>query len=569
MKAVNWEIGEFDRAKAVELCRCGVNPLISVLLTARGINNIDEVRAALGGSRNDIHDPFLMNGMDNAVLRIKAAVRNNEHIAIYGDYDVDGMTSCALLALWLRSVNADFEIYIPGRLGEGYGLNRAALETLRSRGIDLVITVDCGITAIEEAAYAKTISLGLVITDHHECREELPDADAVVDPKRADCNYPNKTLAGVGVAFKLVCALEGETDYYRMLERYGDLVAIGTIADVMPVLGENRELIRRGLLALNNGTRPGLLRLLREISVRPGKVNSATVGFMIAPRLNAAGRMGCPDLSVELLLTDSNEEAERLSEELCRLNAERRELETEIYNEAEEMLLEPKADEPIVLAQRGWFQGVTGIVAAKLAERHLVPAIIISIDENGIGRGSCRSYGTFGIYDALKSCADILDNYGGHEMAAGVTVAEENINELRRRMISCYHDCVKSAPKPGLLLDFEVEKFELLSIQNVEALERLEPFGNGNPLPNLCIKGAVLTNVQPIGAGKHTRLKIEKENKSLDCIFFSMPTEDLGVSAGALVDVAFEPQLNEYRGRSDVQLNLIDIRPSEKWRSET
>jgi len=567
MKSMNWEIGGFDRATAVEFCRCGVNALTSVLLASRGITRIEEVRAVLDGNHEDIHDPFLMTDIDKAVLRIKTAVENGERIAVYGDYDVDGMTSCALLALWLRSVGADFETYIPGRIGEGYGLNRAALEALKSRGIGLVITVDCGITAIEEAEYARAIGLGLVITDHHECRAELPEADAVVDPKRPDCNYPNKSLAGVGVAFKLICALEGVKDFDEMLWRYGDLVAIGTIADVMPVLGENRELIRRGLLTLNTAPRPGLLRLLKEISVGSGRANSATVGFMIAPRLNAAGRMGRPELSVELLLTDSSEEAERLTAELCRLNTERRSLETEIYREAVEMLPDARLNEPIVLAQRGWFQGVTGIVAAKLAERYLVPAIIISIGEDGIGRGSCRSYGTFGIYDVLKSCEDILNNYGGHEMAAGVTVAEENINEFRQRVISYYRNCVKKMPKPGLLLDFEVEKFELLSVKNIEALERLEPFGNGNPSPCLCIKGAVITSTHSIGSGKHTRLRIEKADKSLDCIFFSMPSEDLSVGEGTLVDVAFEPQLNEFRGRVDVQLNLVDIRPSGPFES--
>jgi single-stranded-DNA-specific exonuclease len=284
---------------------------------------------------------------------------------------------------------------------------------------------------------------------------------------------------------------------------------------------------------------------------------------MIAPRLNAAGRMSRPGLSVELLLTENSKDAERFATELCRLNTERRNLENEIYNEVVTMIAEAKPNEPIILARRGWFQGVTGIVAAKLAERYLVPVVIISIDEDGIGRGSCRSYGAFRIYDALRSCEDILNNYGGHEMAAGVTVVEEKINEFRQRIILCYQDSIKTAPKQGLFLDFEVEKFELLSIQNIEALECLEPFGNGNPSPCLCIKGAVITSTTSIGAGKHTRLKIEKADKSLDCIFFSMPSENLSVGEGSLVDVAFEPQLNEFRGRSDVQLNLIDIRQSE------
>ena len=561
MRFRNWEIGGFDRDMAVGFCRKGVNPLVSVFLTSRGIVEIADVRAILGEDPIDIYDPFLMLNMDKAVARIYAAVENCERIAVYGDYDVDGMTSCAVLALWLRSRGADFEIYIPGRLGEGYGLNRTALDALKGRGVGLIITVDCGITAIEEAKYALSIGLGLVITDHHECRTALPEADAVVDPKQLNCGYPNKSLAGVGVAFKLVCALEHGAGTDEVLRKYGDLVAVGTIADVMPVLGENRELIRRGLRVLNSNPRPGFLSLLQKVCVECGKATSATVGFALAPRLNAAGRMGKPDLSVALLLTESNDESEILATELCDLNLERRNLETEIYEAAVAMLPELEPTEPIILAQRGWYQGVTGIVAAKMAERFLIPAIIISIDNDGIGRGSCRSFGAFGLYDALRSCEDILDNYGGHEMAAGVTIPEENIDELRRRL-SLYYKEHSAGFSQGLKIDFEVEKPELLTVQNVEALERLEPFGNGNPPPCLCIKGVEISSAQSIGSGKHTRLRVEKAGKSLDCIFFSMPTEKLGISEGMIADIAFEPQINEFRGRCSVQLHVLDIRPA-------
>jgi len=560
MGSIDWEVGGFDRSVAVDICRHGVNPLAAVFLTSRGVTSIEEARVILGEDPSELFDPFLMADMTNAVSRIKAAVKNGERIAIYGDYDVDGMTSCALLALWLNSKNAEYEIYIPGRLGEGYGLNRPALDILKSHGVGLVITVDCGITAIEEAAYARELGFGLVITDHHECRALLPEADAVVDPKRADCGYPNKALAGVGVAFKLVCALESEIGTDEMFRRYGDLVAVGTIADVMPVVGENRELIRRGLAILNNDPRPGFLSLLRETYPERCKVTTAIVGFTLAPRLNAAGRMGQPDLSVDLLMTDDYGEAEKLAVELCRLNSERRNLEVEIYKKAAAMLPEQGPDGPIILAGYDWYQGVTGIVAAKMAERYLIPAIIISVDEKGIGRGSCRSFGSFGIYGALRSCEDLLLNYGGHDMAAGVTVPEENIEELRRRVTLYYEDNIKTMPTPRLRLDFEVEKPELLTIQNVEALERLEPFGNGYPPPCLCIKDALVTSAYSIGAGKHTRLRIEKSGKSLDCIFFSMPSEELGVDAGMLVDLAFEPQINDFRGRSSVQLHLFDVR---------
>ena len=563
MRYKDWEISGFDRGTAVDFCRKGVNPLTAVFLASRGITDIGDARMILGENPTGIYDPFLMADMDKAVSRVMSAVENGERIAIYGDYDVDGMTSCALLALWLKSKGAEFEIYIPCRLDEGYGLNKPALDILKSNGVGLVITVDCGITAIDEAEYAGTLGLGLVITDHHECRAVLPKADAIIDPKRNDCGYPNKALAGVGVAFKLVCALENKTDSEELFRRYGDLVAVGTIADVMPVGGENRELIRRGIVVLNEAPRPGFHSILLEAYPERSKVTTATVGFTLAPRLNAAGRMGRPRLSVELLLTDDPLEAERLAVELSKLNTERRSLEVEIYEKAAAMLPESGPDGPIILAQYGWYQGVTGIVAAKMAERHLIPAIIISIDDNGVGRGSCRSFGEFGIYGALRACEDILSNYGGHDMAAGVTIAAENIEEFRRRVIQYYNEKVKTIPSPALKLDFEVEKAELLSVQNVDALELLEPFGNGNPPPCLCIKEALISSIYSIGAGKHTRLRIEKSGRTLECIYFSVPSEDLGVSAGMLVDIAFEPQINDFRGRSNVQLHVYDIKVSE------
>ena len=565
MRYSEWNIGGFDRDAAVRFCRVGINPLVAVFLAARGIGSIDGARALMGGGADAICDPFRLADMDKAVSRIYAAIDGGEHIAVYGDYDVDGMTSCAIMSLWLGSKGADFEIYIPSRLGEGYGLNCPALKTLKSRGAGLVITVDCGATAIAEARYARELGLGLVITDHHECKDELPVADAVVDPKRHDCPYPNKALAGVGVTFKLVCALEGDCLSDEMFRKYGDLVAIGTIADVMPLLGENREMIRRGLRVLNYAPRVGLRSLMSEHYIDGKRINTATVGFVLAPRLNAAGRMGRTELSVKLLLTSDEAEAERLTAELMHLTSERRRIETEMFGEAESMMPETAPDGPIVLARRHWFQGVTGIVAAKMAERYLVPAIIISIDDEGVGHGSCRSIGSFGIHGALRSCEELLVNYGGHDMASGLTIAEGNVDEFRRRINQYYHERVGAARIPGFCLDFEVEKPELLTIRNVEALADLEPFGSGNPPPCLCIREAALSSVFSIGDGKHTRFKIEKSGRMFDCIFFAMPTEEFGFSEDMTVDVAFEPQINEFRGRSSVQLMVFDVRESKDY----
>jgi single-stranded-DNA-specific exonuclease len=564
MKFEKWDIGAFDRESAVEFCRNGINPLVSVFLASRGVTDANDAKEAIRATPHTFYDPFLMKDMDKAVGRINRAVEDGEKIAIYGDYDVDGMTASVILALWLRSRGAEYEIYIPGRFDEGYGLNTHALDELKSRGVGLVVTVDCGITAIEEARHAAELGLGLVITDHHECRDVLPEAEAVVDPKRSDCAYPFKSLAGVGVAFKLICALDGDYLSDEIFERYCELVAVGTVADVMPVVGENRNLIRRGLRIMNENPRPGIRRLLKEVDTDASKANATTIGFTIAPRLNAAGRMGQPELSVDILLTDSDEIAETLAVDLCRLNTERRNLELEIYEEAITMLPEDGPDGPIVLASEKWYQGVTGIVAAKMSDRYRLPVIIISIEKNGEGRGSCRSYGSFSIYEALCSCEELLLNYGGHEMAAGVTVAKDNIDTLRNRITDYYNTFIKNTPATGLRVDFEVEKPELLEIQNLKALECLEPFGSGNPPPCLCILEATVISMQSIGAGKHTRLVIEKSGHKLDSIFFSVTVDELGVSKGDLVDVAFEPQINEYRGRSSVQLQLLDIRGHSK-----
>lgn len=560
MKFDVWDIKGYDRASAVALSRSGLNPLVSVFLASRGITSVAAAKSFLRDDLNVIGDPYLLKDMDAAVNRIRRAMGTGERIAVYGDYDVDGMTACCLLASFFRSKGVPYEIYIPGRMDEGYGLNKAAIDTLAARGISLIITVDCGITAQEEAAYAKKLGVDLIITDHHECNDILPEAIAVVDPKRKDCHYPNKSLAGVGVAFKLVCALENAEDIEDLFMKYGDFVAIGTIADVMPVIGENRLLIRRGLAALNKKRRPGLNRLIKEACVEQRDISAAAISFALSPRLNAAGRMGRTSLTVDLLLTECEEEADRLTAELCRLNSERRQLESDIYEQAYASLLDNMPQGPVVLSNRGWYQGVMGIVATKIAERFLFPAVIISVDDEGIGRGSCRSIGSFRMFSALEQCSDLLDSFGGHEMAAGLTIPETNISEFRRRIFDYYHETIKIPAAPALRLDFEVKKPELLSLENVAALKRSEPFGNGHPPPLLCIKAAALSGITPVSGGKHTKLRIIKTDKSFDCICFGRSAEDLDVTVGALVDVAFEPVVNEYRGWRNVQLHIIDIR---------
>jgi single-stranded-DNA-specific exonuclease len=561
MKFDIWEVAGYDRPAAVSLCRSGINPLVSVILSSRGIKDKQHAEEFLKSGMEIVHDPFLLPDMDKAVQCINAAIENRRHVAVYGDYDVDGMTSSCLMADYLRSRGLECEIYIPGRVDEGYGMNNGAIDTLKEKGVSLIVTVDCGITDIDSVIYAQSIGIDVIVTDHHECKDVLPPAKAVVNPKRPDSRYPNRTLAGVGVAFKLVCALAGEDKREQIFEEYSDLVAIGTIADVVSVVGENRVLIKRGLEKINSKRcRAGIQSLIMEAGIDYREIKSADIGFSLAPRLNAAGRMGRTSLTVDLLLTKQHPQVDIYAAELCKLNHQRRELVSQITQQALDMINDRPDGNPVILAGHGWHQGVMGIVSSRLVDRYFLPCIMISIDENGVGRGSCRSMGYFNLYEALCSCSDLLINFGGHEMAAGITIKEENIEQFKRRFNEYYHSKVSIPSVPRLMLDFEVVKPGLLSLENVTALDELEPFGNGNAQPRLCIKGAFLNYMNPVGGGQHTRMRVTRFSESFDCIFFSAPMDSLEVSPGDTVDLAFELYINNFRGRRSVQFVITDIR---------
>ena len=561
MSRDDWEISGYDRDVAVKLVHDGVNPLLAVLLASRGLSGREDVRFLTEESCLPLYDPMQMRDMDRAVARLRRAIEDREHVAVHGDYDVDGLTSVCLLTNYLRGKGLTCETYIPERL-EGYGVKAQSLELLREKGVTLVITVDCGITAAEEAEYAKTLGLDMIITDHHECKERLPDAAAVIDPKRPDCSYPNCALAGVGVAFKLVCAMEGADRTDALLSEYGDLVALGTIADVMPVVGENRLLIRRGVEEIRRGGRAGI----RHLAVASGcessrDVSMNCVGFSLAPRLNAAGRLGNISAALELLMAQDDETAERLAQELCEMNRTRQQMVNDVYGDAVRMLeADPPEGRPIVIASDKWHQGVAGIVASRLAEAYLLPAVVICV-ENGSGRGSCRSVGDFNLFAVLSKCADLLDHFGGHEMAAGLTVREDLIPELRRRLGEAYSAAAAKISKPALHVDFEVVKPGLLTVENVESLSLLEPFGNGNPSPLLCMQNVGVTGVIPLSGGRHTKLTVRKNGESFDCIFFCRTAKEIGVREGDTADLAFTPQINEFRGRRSVQFLLADVSP--------
>ena len=553
MKYDSWKI-ENPEPKSGDIP--GLTPLLSALLNARNISSAEDVHGLLYPDEELLHDPFLMKDMDKAVARIKQAIENGEQTAVYGDYDVDGITSGCLLTSFLRRRGLECQLYIPDRISEGYGLNKAAIKSIHDSGATLIVTVDCGITAVEEALYAESLGVCLVITDHHECREELPKAAAVVDPKRPDCGYPDSSLAGVGVAFKLVCALSGDTR--AMLEEYSDLAALGTVADVMPLLGENRYITKRGLEKLRDNPAVGLLALLEETNSAGKEISSATIGFTIAPRVNAAGRLGDVQIAAELLLTDSELRAQALAMELCALNRERQELETKIWQEALLMLGDSKPRGPIVLASENWHQGVVGIVASRLTESYGVPAVMISMTGDK-GKGSCRSYGNFNLFEALSSCTECIDSFGGHALAAGLNIYAWQIDDFRTAL-GRYYD--EHPPERGteLLLDLCADRPELLTMESTASLSWMEPFGRGNPKPRLCIMDGEVESVVPLTGGKHLKLSILKFGERYECVLFGRGPDDIAPVQGDRADVAFYPQINEFRGRRTVQLNIIDIR---------
>ena len=558
MKNKDWNINFTRPAAARALTQAGFAPLLSQVLALRGIENAGQAKKLLYGGKETLHDPLLMLGMEGARDRVLRAIENRETLAVFGDYDVDGITSTCMLTDWLRSKGLTCYYYIPDRNEEGYGLNFGALDTLKEKGVTLVITVDCGITAVEEAAYARSIGVDMVITDHHECHSDsLPDALALVDCKRdGDC-YPNKNLAGVGVALKLVCACEGSSDL--ALARYADLVAIGTIADVMPLTDENRYLVRLGLEQIVHCPRPGIAAMLRESSIEPARLTASTVGFSLAPRLNAAGRLGRASIAAKLILTNDETNAVSLARELCELNRKRQSIENEIWKEANAQLQGVAPDAPIVLASESWNQGVIGIAASRLAEQYSLPAIIVCLNGD-VGKGSCRSYGGFNLFEALSACSEYLIGFGGHALAAGLNVRRDKLDDFRKALCTYYMEN-KPEPKPEVQCDLLITDPRLLSLDNVRSLDLLEPYGNANPKPLMCVSAVRLEALSEVGGGKHTRLRIRMGTAHFECIFFSHSAADTGVQEGELIDLAFTPQINEYRGNVSVQLVAAAVRP--------
>ncbi|MBE6908178.1 MAG: single-stranded-DNA-specific exonuclease RecJ [Ruminococcaceae bacterium] len=564
MKYEQWMIPSLDEGKIEALMDAGYPYLVSSVLVSRGVETAEQAAVALERERTLSHSPLLMRDMDKAVARVQEALANGEKIAVFGDYDVDGITATCLLTDYLRGRGGDVVMHIPGRFDEGYGLSCEAIRSLAERGVKLIITVDCGITGVEETAYANSLGVDVVITDHHECKETLPAAAAVVDPHRADCGYPFKHLAGVGVALKLVLALGGNDREDALFARYCTLAAIGTIADVMRMEDENRAIVSSGLEAIDHSDFTGLHALLREAGLAGKPISSIQIGFVLSPRINAAGRMGRAALAAELLLTSDEEEASRLAKELCDLNRERQNVEQEIYARAVEQLEQLPPDEKfaLVLASEDWHQGVVGIVASRLSEKYSCPSFMIHLSD-GMGKGSCRSYGGFNLFGALEACSDLLVGFGGHELAAGFTIEEGNIPAFRKKMNKYVREHTgRARPVSSLAVDAELTRPALITLDEVERLSELEPFGAGNDRPVFCLRGAMLDAAQSVGQNRHLKIRLQKGHTSLEGIFFSVTAEEAGIAPGTRVDAAFYLQINEFRGSRSVQLQLLDLRPS-------
>lgn len=537
----------------------GIPPLVAKVLINRGITDAGDAKSFIERNVEALHSPFLINDMDKAVDRIKKAVKEKEKITVYGDYDVDGITSTAILVSFLKKNGALVDSYIPDRQNEGYGVNSEAVEKISKGGTGLIITVDTGITAWEEVNYAKKFGTDVIITDHHECKDVVPEAVAVINPKRNDCTYPFKDLAGVGVAFKLICALSNG-DTKEILDEYSDIIALGTIADVVSLTGENRIIAGRGLEKLKTNPNLGLAAVIRTIGSNPKWNSSAVVSYSIAPRINAAGRMSSAMTAVNLLLTKDEKEADELAIELDRENKDRQNRESVIFQEALEMLRDEKhADKKVlILAKRGWHHGIIGVVASRICDKFQKSCILISIEDDKC-KSSGRSMGGINLFEGLSGCADILENFGGHAYAAGFSIKEENIEELDRRLNEYANSVLPPRVTRDVYIDARVE-IDDITISSVKETEVLGPYGVGNKMPTVAVENVRIADIKTLSEGKHCRILAEKDGKRLEVIAFGRSKIASDYKVGDVVDIAGEMNINIYNGQSRAQLILEDIK---------
>lgn len=556
-----WEVRPLDKERAAAFAQTyGVPFFLAMLMNIRGLDDAAHLREFLGEGE-PLSDPFLLKDMDKAAARITRAVDNMEKIAVYGDYDADGVTSTAMLYSYLETRGADVIFYIPQREGEGYGMNIGAVEYLKEQGVSLIVTVDNGISSVQEVARANELGIDVVVTDHHRPQEILPDAVAVVDAYRPDDTSPYKHFSGVGIAFKLLMALEdGAGDVEDLLEAYSDLAAIGTIGDIVPLTGENRTLIRAGLERLSQSDRPGVQALLENAGIAGKALTSTNVAFTLVPRINATGRMGAPERAVRLLISGYEEEAKVLSEEICADNEERRRVEAEIA-EVAFADIEAKGymkDRVVVVDGENWHHGVIGIVASRVTERCGKPCMIISRGETA-AKGSGRSIEGFSLFEAICACGDLLIKFGGHPMAAGITLKPENIEAFRKRINQYAAEHFPQMPTQTVTLDCKLNP-AALSVSMAQSLTQLEPFGNGNPQPVFGLFNMELSNVTPVGGGGHLRLTLEKNGAVITAMRFNTKPEELPYHIGDKIDLAVQLEAREFRGQPSLTVIVRDMK---------
>lgn len=557
-----WHILPFDRTAAGKFAaEAGIPPLLAVLLQTRGISHPQQAEAVLSES-TEFSNPFLMPDMKKATERIGRALDGFEKIAVYGDYDADGITASAMMYSYLESCGGNVIYYIPDREREGYGLNRNAVDALHAQDVQLILTVDNGISSIPEVDYANSLGMDTVITDHHRPGAELPKAAAVVDAWRKDSACPYRDYSGAGVVFKLLTALEGpELGVEPLLDNYADLAAIGTIGDVVPLTGENRMLVQAGLKHISRTDRAGLKALLEQSGMEGQSLTATRVAFTIVPRINATGRMGSADCAVRLLTTDEPDEAGNLAAEVCEANGTRRSVESKVLAEAMKMLSENPSlqlDRVIVVAGEGWHHGVIGIVAAQITDKFGKPCIVFSYSGDD-ARGSGRSIEGFSLFDAVSSCKDLLLRFGGHPMAAGMSLRTENIEKFRKQINQYAASLPQSMPVPVLQIDC-ILKPEKLSVAIPQSLQALEPYGTGNPFPVFGLMDMTIGDITPVGGGKHLRITARHGNASIQCMKFGTTLEDFPYRVGDQADLAVTLEERTFNGRETLSTVIREMR---------
>lgn len=554
-----WEICKINEEDINKICEeNNLSQLIGSILASKKIISKDEIREFLNPTRDDFHDPFLMPDMEKAVERILIAIQNKEKIIIYGDYDVDGITSVTVLKKFLEEQGLKTGEYIPNRLNEGYGLNKEAVKNISEQGYTLIITVDCGISCIEEIEYAKELGMEVIVTDHHEPGEIIPDCLAVVDAKRKDNKYPFNQLAGVGVVFKLIQSISLKLNLEaKEYLKYLDIVCVGTISDIVPLIDENRVITKLGLKLVEKTRNIGLKTLLESTGYK--EINSTTISFGIAPRINACGRMGEEKEALELFLTNNIQEAKQISERLNQYNIERQETEKQIFKQAIQEIEEENKDVPcIILGKEGWHHGIIGIVASKVTDIYFKPSILICF-EGEEGKGSGRSIPGFDLHDAVMNCNTYVEKFGGHSMAIGINVKKENFEKFKKEFEEYVQNSHINDIIPIIKIDKEID-LRKINIQDIRDLKLLEPYGEANKMPLFLIKNRKIQSIRTLSEGKHIKLKLGIDNYIADAIGFNMGNIAEQYLIGDRVDVVGSLEINDFGDNENIQINLKDIR---------